>query len=86
MLIKKVNHKFLKTYKVFNKPYRFYSPKNPKKNDSYPGKKLPSINTLTLTMPFHRNFTYWIDKRKWKYVFLLKMLELSGNRERLGKA
>jgi hypothetical protein len=30
-------------------------------------------------MPLFRNFTYWIDKRKWKYVFLLKMLELSGS-------
>lgn len=30
-------------------------------------------------MPFHRNFTYWIDKRKWKYVFLLATLELSRN-------
>jgi hypothetical protein len=29
-------------------------------------------------MPLHRNFTYWIDKRAWKYVFLLKTLELSG--------
>jgi len=29
-------------------------------------------------MLFHRNFTYWIDKRKWKYVFLLTTLELSG--------
>jgi hypothetical protein len=28
-------------------------------------------------MPLHRNFTYWIDKRQWKYVFLLKTLELS---------
>jgi hypothetical protein len=28
-------------------------------------------------MTHHRNFTYWIDKRKWKYVFLLTMLELS---------
>ena len=28
-------------------------------------------------MPLHRNFTYWIDKRRWKYVFLLTMLELS---------
>ena len=28
-------------------------------------------------MPFHRNFTYYIDKRKWKYVFLLKTLELT---------
>lgn len=29
-------------------------------------------------MLYHRNFTYWIDKRKWKYVFLLKTLELSN--------
>ena len=29
-------------------------------------------------MLFHRNFTYWIDKRKWKYVFLLLTLELSS--------
>jgi len=28
-------------------------------------------------MPFNRNFTYWIDKRKWKYVFLLLSLELN---------
>ncbi len=28
-------------------------------------------------MPYKRNFTYWIDKRKWKYVFLLASLELS---------
>ena len=28
-------------------------------------------------MPFHRNFIYWIDKRKWKYIFLLATLELS---------
>ena len=28
-------------------------------------------------MPFHRNFTYWIDKRKWKYIFLLQSLELN---------
>lgn len=28
-------------------------------------------------MPFHRNFTYWIDKRCWKYVFLLLTLELN---------
>jgi hypothetical protein len=28
-------------------------------------------------MLFHRNFTYWIDKRKWKYIFLLATLELS---------
>ncbi len=30
-------------------------------------------------MPFHRNFTYYIDKRKWKYIFLLATLELSGS-------
>jgi hypothetical protein len=30
-------------------------------------------------MPFHRNFTYWIDKRKWKYIFLLSTLELSSD-------
>jgi hypothetical protein len=29
-------------------------------------------------MPFHRNFLYWIDKRKWKYIFLLATLELSN--------
>lgn len=28
-------------------------------------------------MPLYRNFTYWIDKRRWKYVFLLATLELS---------
>lgn len=27
-------------------------------------------------MPFHRNFTYYIDKRKWKYYFLMVSLEL----------
>jgi hypothetical protein len=27
-------------------------------------------------MPFHRNFTYWIDKRGWKYYFLVVALEL----------
>jgi len=26
-------------------------------------------------MPFHRNFTYWIDKRRWKYYFLVVALE-----------
>ena len=30
-----------------------------------------------LRMLLYRNFIYWIDKRKWKYVFLLKTLELS---------
>ncbi len=27
-------------------------------------------------MLFHRNFTYYIDKRRWKYIFLLASLEL----------
>jgi len=27
-------------------------------------------------MPLHRNFTYWNDKRKWKYYFLMVSLEL----------
>ncbi len=31
-------------------------------------------------MPFHRNFTYYFDKRKWKYIFLLATLELSGKK------
>ncbi|MDP4263785.1 MAG: hypothetical protein Q8941_14755 [Bacteroidota bacterium] len=30
-------------------------------------------------MLFHRNFTYWIDKRKWKYYFLMVSLELIKN-------
>lgn len=25
-------------------------------------------------MPFHRNFTYFIDKRGWKYYFLIVSL------------
>jgi len=28
-------------------------------------------------MSFFRNFIYWIDKRRWKYIFLLATLELS---------
>lgn len=28
-------------------------------------------------MPYHRNFTYWIDKRIWKYYFLMLSLQLS---------
>lgn len=28
-------------------------------------------------MPFYRNFTYWIDKRRWKYAFLQASLDLS---------
>ena len=27
-------------------------------------------------MPFFRNFTYFIDKRSWKYYFLLASLAL----------
>jgi hypothetical protein len=26
-------------------------------------------------MPYYRNFTYYIDKRKWKYCFLLAALQ-----------
>jgi len=37
----------------------------------------PNFNQR-IDMPLHRNFTYWIDKRKWKYIFLLSTLELSG--------
>jgi hypothetical protein len=29
-------------------------------------------------MPFHRNFTYWIDKRRWKYCFLLSALAMDS--------
>lgn len=25
-------------------------------------------------MPLFRNFTYWIDKRRWKYYFLVLAL------------
>jgi hypothetical protein len=27
-----------------------------------------------MPMPFHRNFTYYIDKRTWKYYFLMLAL------------
>ncbi len=27
-------------------------------------------------MPFHRNFTYYIDKRSWKYYFLMLALAI----------
>lgn len=30
-------------------------------------------------MTFFRNFTYWIDKRRWKYYFLL--LSLAADRQ-----
>ncbi len=29
---------------------------------------------IILKMPFHRNFTYYIDKRSWKYYFLMLAL------------
>jgi len=29
-------------------------------------------------MPFFRNFTYWIDKRVWKYYFLMVALEMGS--------
>lgn len=29
-------------------------------------------------MLFFRNFTYWIDKRQWKYCFLLAMLAMDS--------
>jgi hypothetical protein len=28
-------------------------------------------------MPFHRNFTYYIDKRRWKFYFLELSLQLA---------
>jgi len=32
-------------------------------------------------MPFFRNFTWYIDKRNWKYFFLMLSLELSNGWE-----
>ncbi|WP_157558125.1 hypothetical protein [Niabella aurantiaca] len=29
-------------------------------------------------MPYYRNFTYWIDKRHWKYCFLLASLAMNA--------
>jgi hypothetical protein len=29
-------------------------------------------------MPFFRNFIYWIDKRRWKYAFLVMALAMGG--------
>jgi hypothetical protein len=31
-----------------------------------------------MPMPFFRNFTYWIDKRSWKYYFLMVALEMGS--------
>lgn len=28
-------------------------------------------------MLYHRNFIYWIDKRVWKYYFLMLSLQLA---------
>lgn len=39
---------------------------------------LPKTYYVNLGMPHYRNFLYWIDKRRWKYIFLLATLELSG--------
>lgn len=36
-------------------------------------KRLKFTFLITL-MPFHRNFTYYIDKRSWKYYFLMLAL------------
>ncbi len=41
----------------------------------------PTFNQR-IDMPLHRNFTYWIDKRKWKYYFLMVSLELVRKPER----
>jgi hypothetical protein len=27
-------------------------------------------------MPYYRNFTWWIDKRRWKFIFLLASLAM----------
>jgi hypothetical protein len=32
------------------------------------------LQSPTIVMPLHRNFIYWIDKRRWKYHFLLMSL------------
>jgi len=31
-----------------------------------------------MRMPYFRNFTYWIDKRNWKYYFLMVALEMGS--------
>jgi hypothetical protein len=38
------------------------------------------MKRLPEAMPYHRNFTYHIDKRRWKYHFL--MVALCENRQR----
>ena len=35
---------------------------------------LASSGKQDTKMPFHRNFTYYIDKRNWKYYFLMLAL------------
>ena len=32
-------------------------------------------NPYLYPMPFHRNFTYYIDKRRWKFCFLMVAVE-----------
>jgi hypothetical protein len=49
------------------------------RNPKAAGAEAPVLFFVVISaMPFHRNFTYWFDKRAWKYIFLLKTLELSG--------
>ena len=38
--------------------------------------RFPTFKVSSDYMPFNRNFTYWIDKRKWKYYFLIIAIEL----------
>lgn len=43
------------------------------------GVGLPEYSLILINvsiMPFKRNFTYWIDKRRWKFYFLMVSLEL----------
>jgi len=37
----------------------------------------PNFKPANDAMPLHRNFIYWIDKRKWKYYFLMLTLQLA---------
>ncbi|WP_207496851.1 hypothetical protein [Aridibaculum aurantiacum] len=39
-----------------------------------PGDIITFIKETDCLMPLYRNFTYWIDKRRWKYYFLLQAL------------
>ncbi|MBI2283585.1 MAG: hypothetical protein HYU71_07750 [Bacteroidetes bacterium] len=42
-----------------------------------PAQKFVALSHTIAAMPYHRNFTYWIDKRVWKYYFLMLSLQLS---------